>query len=61
MDNNSKAPEERIALGECVSQRGVEHCPYCTDSCDAYHFKRSINDELESNKIIRPNINEGKS
>lgn len=54
MENKDKSPQERIALGECVSERGVDRCPYCIDSCDAHHFKIALDDELDKNKIKKP-------
>ncbi len=46
-----KTDEERIAIGECVSDRGVDHCKVCIDSCEVHGFKRALQDELEKNKI----------
>lgn len=37
--------EEAIHQGICCSDRGVEHCPHCTDVCEAHSFKRQV-DEL---------------
>ena len=41
------SPHEKIALGECQSDRGVDHCPYCTDSCDAAWHKHNIKELSE--------------
>lgn len=42
-----KSIRERIAEGECVSERGTDHCPVCIDSCDAAHHKRNIQELIE--------------
>lgn len=34
--------DEKISQGICVSDRGVDHCPVCTDRCDAAHFKMEL-------------------
>ena len=26
----------------CISERGVDHCVRCIDTCDASHFKRAV-------------------
>lgn len=42
-----KPLRERIALGECVSDQGVDHCPVCCDTCEAAHWKHNLNDDLK--------------
>jgi hypothetical protein len=42
--------DERIADGECISPRGVEHCPNCSDRCEASHWG------MEVSEAIKPKI-----
>lgn len=46
-----KPLRERIALGECVSDRGVDHCPVCCDTCEASHWKHNLSDDLKELNI----------
>lgn len=46
-----KSLRERIALGECVSDRGVDHCPVCTDACEASHWKHNLKEDLQELNI----------
>lgn len=38
---------ERISLGECVSDRGVDHCPVCIDCCEASHWRVNFSSDLK--------------
>lgn len=46
--------KEKISEGICISERGVEHCGYCTDMCEASHFKFAIKEMLEDAKVSPP-------
>jgi hypothetical protein len=37
-------PEEKIAMGECVSPLTVDHCPYCIDTCQAFRNACNFSD-----------------
>lgn len=42
-----KSDLEKIALGKCVSPLTADRCPYCVDTCDASHWKNTVNNMLE--------------
>ncbi len=48
---NKLSNRERIALGECISDRGTEHCPVCIDRCDAFRNMCNLKDVLDRTKI----------
>lgn len=48
---NPKLLREEIALGKCVSDRGVDHCPVCTDCCEAFYWRVKLNEDLKDAKI----------
>jgi hypothetical protein len=50
-ENPEKTPEERIALGECVSPMTVDQCPHCVDTCKAAHWRIHINSVLTNLNI----------
>lgn len=51
--SEDKPLRERIALGECVSDRGVDHCPVCCDTCEASHWKHNLSDDLKELNMNR--------
>lgn len=54
-----KSLRERIAEGECISERGTDHCPVCIDSCDAAHHKRNIEELIEKPENSAHSFTEG--
>lgn len=53
-------PYEQIALGICQSDRGVDRCPYCIDTCDASWHKHNIYDIKQELRISqKPKDDEG--
>lgn len=53
MESN-KAPQERIAIGECVSPMTVDECPYCVDRCEAAHWRIKLKETLKNLNIPEP-------
>lgn len=49
-----KTNEELISEGVCVSDRGVDHCVYCVDRCEASHFRRAIQELKNIAEDIKP-------
>jgi hypothetical protein len=43
--------EEKIAMGQCVSERGADHCNYCVDCCKAFYWRIQLNKTLEESNI----------
>jgi hypothetical protein len=52
-NNNAgkKTDQERIAEGECISSRGVEHCTNCIDRCEAFHHGIAVK---ELTAVVEP-------
>lgn len=37
--HSPKTIDEQIKSGECVSDRGIEHCGFCVDTCEAKKYR----------------------
>lgn len=46
--------KEKISMGICVSPQTVDRCPYCVDSCDAFHWRMRV-DEIIKEQGVNPN------
>ena len=48
--DTAEEKKKSIALGKCVSPLTVEKCPYCVDTCEAFHWKIKVDNLIKYGK-----------